>query len=183
MHHSHCLVAPAPMLLPLPPQPSFTAVPTDKLPATLKTLAVPDTGNLVVAGALPTITGQAAAAAAAGAGAAGEQGAVKGGGHPEAAKTWFNRLYLRVRSSTQPMQQQCINSSQNASLTVPCSSRRLLSDFVFHPAAERECAAASIAQLPTLTLTLTLDACCLLAGCLALYRRLALPLEAAAAGV
>lgn len=92
--------------LPLPPQPSFASFPTDKLPATLKTLAVPDTGNLVVAGALPTIAGQAAVGAA-----GGEQGAVKGGGHPEAARTWLNRMYLRVSACRRPTQQQCVSST------------------------------------------------------------------------
>lgn len=50
----------------------------------MKTLAVPNTGNLVVTGALPVITG----------GEGGDHGDIKG--HPEAAKTWFNRMYLRV---------------------------------------------------------------------------------------
>lgn len=73
-------------------QPSFAAVPTDQLAATLKTLAVPDNGNLVVTGALPAVTGAPAA------NGAGQQQV--GEGHPEASKTWFNRMYMRVSGAT-----------------------------------------------------------------------------------
>lgn len=64
-------------------QPSFASVPDDKLAATMKTLAVPEHGNLVVTGALPVITG-------------GKGQQQEFFGQPEASTSWFNRLYLRV---------------------------------------------------------------------------------------
>ena len=69
-------------------QPSFASVPADKLSTTMKTLAVPDNGNLVVTGALPVITGAVDADTQ-------PQGSTTG--HPDPSKSWFNRLYLKVR--------------------------------------------------------------------------------------
>lgn len=88
-------------------QPSFASIPADKLPFTMKTLAVPDTGNLVVTGALPVITkGCLARSSGGSAGEAAQQGGTNKG-HPEASTSWFNRMYLRESYCASGLTPQC----------------------------------------------------------------------------
>jgi hypothetical protein len=70
-------------------------VPDDKLAATIKTLAVPEHGNLVVTGALPVITG-------------GQGQQQEFFGQPEASTSWFNRLYLRVGVLANTIWRMCV---------------------------------------------------------------------------
>lgn len=68
----------------------------------MKTLAVPERGNLVVTGALPAIAAtqgdshKGAVDTSAGGSPKKAGNYNNTGGHPEAAKSWFNRMYLRV---------------------------------------------------------------------------------------